>query len=261
VIRLSAAKEPFSLLALVAVTAVATGCGGAAKPQAGSSSAEAAPTVTPSRQATAAPPPLEECRSAGQGWQPLPTPGDYRPPAAGLGSGRLGVVFVNDSDNDACAWSREARALAEHGYAVAVFETVGAYEAAEVGSVAAALRRAGARRIALIGASVGARAVLQVAAERLRALVGVVALSAERKLPPNPSDLLPIGRQIQVPVLSVGSRHDPLTSFGKDTLAWDRTIPDDRALILSGGDHGVDFLTDRHRRRVRAAILAFLRSL
>jgi hypothetical protein len=64
-----------------------------------------------------------------------------------------------------------------------------------------------------------------------------------------------------MPVLSIGSRQDPLTSFGKDTLAWDRTIPDDRALVLSGNGHGVEFFANRHRRRVRAAILSFLRSL
>jgi hypothetical protein len=59
--------------------------------------------------------------------------------------------------------------------------------------------------------------------------------------------------------LSVGN--DPLTSFGKDTPAWHRTIPDDRALILSGSGHGVERLANRHRGPVRAAILAFLRSL
>ena len=102
-------------------------------------------------------------------------------------------MFANDSENVTCAWSGEARSLAEHGYAVAVFETV--------------------------------------------------------------------GRQVRVPVLSIGSRQDPFTVFGKDTAAWHRTIPDDRALIVSGDDHGVELLTDGHGRRVRAAILAFLRSL
>jgi pimeloyl-ACP methyl ester carboxylesterase len=173
------------------------------------------------------------------------------------------VVFANDSDNDACAWSSEARSLAEHGYAIAVFETVGGFgfEAQQVLAVVRALRRTGVRRIAVIGASVGARAVLQEGAQHPRDVVGLVALSAERRVTSNPSDLLPVGRQLHVPVLSIGSRHDPLTSFGKDTVAWHRTIPDDRALILSGRNHGVELLRDRHRRRVRAAILAFLRSL
>jgi hypothetical protein len=37
-------------------------------------------------------------------------------------------------------------------------------------------------------------------------------------------------------------------------------VPDDHVLLLSGGDHGVELLSDRHGPRVRAAILAFLRS-
>jgi pimeloyl-ACP methyl ester carboxylesterase len=240
-----------SRVAVVAVMLLAAGCGGE--------------RTTPARspQSAATPDPVAQCRAAGDGWQSLHISGDYRPPAARLGSGRLGVVFANDSDNDACAWSSEARALAEQGYAVAVFETVGSdsYEADETRAVAAAVRRAGAQRIALVGASVGARAVLQLAAQHPRDVVGVVALSAERRISSNPNDLLPTGRRIQVPVLSIGSRHDPLTSFGKDTLAWHRTIPDDRALVLPGSGHGVEFLTNRHRRRVRAAISAFLRSL
>jgi dienelactone hydrolase len=242
----------------VAVVAIAGGCGGEAKR---SASPSPVPTATATRRD--APPPLDDCPSAGRGWQPLATSGYYRPPAARLGGGRMGVVFANDSDNETCAWSGEARALARHGFAVAGFETVGnyGYEAQEVRAVVTALRRTGARRVALIGASVGARAVLQAAAARPRGLAGVVALSAERRIGSNPADLLSLGHRIRLPVLSVGSRRDPYTSFGKDTLAWDRTIPGDRMLMLSGGDHGVEFLTDRHRARVRAAILAFLRSL
>jgi pimeloyl-ACP methyl ester carboxylesterase len=231
--------------AIAALTAVATGCG----------SDEQRPTSQ-----RAVPGLLDECRRAGSGWQPLPTSGDYRPHAARLGDGRLGVVFANDSDNITCSWAREARSLTDHGYAVAAFETVGnsEYEAAQVLEVAGALRRAGARRIAVVGASVGARAVLQAAAERPRDVVGVVALSAERRIPPRPGDLLPVGRQLRVPVLTIGSRRDPLTQFGKDTLAWHRTIPDDRALVVRGSRHGVELLRDA---RVRAAILGFLRSL
>jgi pimeloyl-ACP methyl ester carboxylesterase len=124
--------------------------------------------------------------------------------------------------------------------------------------VARALQRTGAQKIAAIGASVGARAVLVAGAQHPPNVAGLVALSAERRLAPPPTDLLPIGRRVRVPVLSIGSRRDPLTSFGKDTLAWHRTIPDDRALVLSGDAHGVELLRNR---RVRTAILTFLRSL
>ena len=243
-------RAALAITVLAALVAAASGCGGAD-----------VPAVTTARHTT--PRPLDGCRSAGGGWQALPTSGYYSPPAAHLGRGRVGVVFANDSNNDSCAWSGEARSLAAHGHAVAVFETVGnaSYEAQQVLAVTRALRRTGVQRIALIGASVGARAVLQAGARHPGGVVGIVALSAERRIMSNQGDLLPIGRRVRVPVLSVGSRGDPLTSFGKDTRAWHRTIPDGRALILSGSDHGVDLLTDRHGPRVRSAIRAFLRSL
>ena len=244
------------VVTVLAGCVLACGCGGS-KP----SVATPVPTATAVR--ATGPEPLDRCEAAGAGWQALPTSGDYSPPsAAWLGSGKVGVVFANDSNNDACDWSREARALADHGYAVAVFDASIAYESRQAVAVADALRRAGgARRIAVIGASVGARAVLQVGAAHPPGVAGLVAMSAERRISSNPSDLLPIGRRVRVPVLTIGSRQDPLTSFGKDTTAWHRTIPDDQVLILSGGDHGVELLSHRHGPRVRAAILAFLRSL
>src|SRR4051812_17033413 len=251
------------LVAIIAVaTATAAACG--AGHNAGSPVSGAGPATTPPRPHASGPAPLGDCRSAGRGWTHLATSGQYQPSAARLGGGRLGIVFANDSVNDTCVWMPDARALATRGYAVAVFETAGnyGYEAPQVREVAAALRRAGARRIALIGASVGARAVLQVAAQHPRGLAGVVALSAERKIiPAYPRDLLPIAGRIRVPGLSVGSRGDPLTAGGQGTRAWHRTIPRDRLLLLAGSDHGVELLADRHRRRVRGAIRGFLRSL
>jgi pimeloyl-ACP methyl ester carboxylesterase len=241
-----------AFIALLAGVVLVAGCGGRATP-----TTAAVPLTSAPRSA------VETCPSAGPGWRALRTTGTYRPTAARRGSGPLAVVFANDSTNDTCAWGRAARALAERGYLVAVFETAGnwGYEAPQVREVAAALRRLGARRIALVGASVGARAVLEVAAQRPRYLVGVVALSAERRvLPAYPGDLLPIGRRVRVPALSIGSRQDALTAFGRDTRAWDRTIPDDRALIVGGDDHGVELLAHRHGRRVLAAVLAFLRA-
>ena len=161
---------------------------------------------------------------------------------------------MNDSNNDACTWSGAAHALTARGYVVAVFDGPSAsYQVDQALSVAAALRGEGVRRIVVVGASVGARAALQLGAEHPRTAVGLVALSAERRIN-NGGDLLYVGRRVHVPVLSVGSRHDPLTAYGKDTRTWDRTIPRVRTLMLPGADHGVDFLHDRHRRRVQGAI-------
>ena len=240
-------------VAVAASSALIAACGSGSRPP-------PVPTATAVR--ATGPEPLDRCPSAGAGWQALPTSGQYSPPsAAHLGSGRVGVVFANDSNNDACDWSREARALVDRGYAVAVFDASVAFESRQALAVAQALRKTGVRRVAVIGASVGARAVLQVGAERPPDVSGLVAMSAERRINSNPNDLLPIARKVRLPVLTIGSRGDPLTSFGKDTTAWHRAIPDDRVLLLSGGDHGVELLSDSHGARVRATILAFLRSL
>jgi pimeloyl-ACP methyl ester carboxylesterase len=194
--------------------------------------------------------------AAGPGWKPLPANGIYGALAARLGEGRTGVVFADDSDDDPCSWRTIARDLATHGYAVAVFKAGGGDEARQALTIGRALqRRTGAERIVLIGASVGARAVLQAGAMHPKHVTGLVALSAERRINTNPSDLLPQVRDIQKPLLSVGSTKDPLTRFGRDTRAFDQAIPTSSLLLVSGDAHGVELL---RRPRVSAAILKFL---
>jgi erythromycin esterase-like protein len=67
--------------------------------------------------------------------------------------------------------------------------------------------------------------------------------------------------RVRLPVLSIGSRGDPLTKYGRDTRAIDRRLADDRILLVGGSDHGTELLGGRHAPQVRAAILRFLRSL
>jgi pimeloyl-ACP methyl ester carboxylesterase len=250
------------VLAVVSST-VACGCGGGGNHAATSATASAdrtSPAASPPPHATA-PDPLDECKSAGRGWRPLAAPGVNGAAAARLGNGSVGVVFADDSDDDPCSWAGEARALVAHRYAVAVFRAGGGTESRQALTVAAALRRTGARRVVLIGASVGARAVLQAGAEHPRGVVGLVALSAERKISTSPADLLPLVRRVRLPVLSVGSRADPLTRHGRDTRAFDRTFTSHRLLMVDGHAHGVELLRGRHGPQVRAAILRFLRLL
>jgi pimeloyl-ACP methyl ester carboxylesterase len=234
----------------VAFTAAACGCGGGDDDH---------PPAKPSH--ATAPDPLDHCESAGRGWQPLEAGGATGAPAARLGSGRVGVVFANDSINDACSWSALARPLAAHGYAVAVFKASRGLEVDQAVTVGDALRSAGAQRVVLIGASVGARAVLQAGASHPRGVVGLVALSAERTVTNSPGDLLPDMRHVRLPVLSIGARRDPLTKYGRDTRALDRKLAHDTMLLVSGSDHGTELLGGRHGPQVRAAILRFVRSL
>jgi hypothetical protein len=255
-------RRRLGLLAVVLVAVAGCGGGGGRDQPATSTSAERttpAPTATP--PPAKAPDPLDQCEAAGPGWRPLEATGPTGAPAARFGSGRLGVVFANDSINDACSWIVEARPLAAHGYAVAVFKAARGLEPYQAVTVGTALRGAGARRVVLIGASVGARAVLQAGVAHPRGVVGLVALSAERSVSTSPGDLLPDMRHVRLPVLSIGSRGDPLTKYGRDTRAIDRRLANDRMLLVSGSDHGVELFDGRHGQRVRGAILRFLRSL
>jgi pimeloyl-ACP methyl ester carboxylesterase len=238
---------------VVALAVVACGCGGGGENTTPTSTAKP-PRATP-------PDPLDHCESAGSGWRPLEANGATGAPAARLGSGRVGVVFANDSINDPCSWSAEARALAARGYAVAVFKASRGLEVDQAVTVGDALRGEGAQRVVLIGASVGARAVLQAGVEHPRGVAGLVALSAERTVTNSPGDLLPDMLHVRLPVLSVGSRRDPLTKYGRDTRALDGELAHDTMLLVSGSDHGTELLGGRHGPQVRAAILRFLRSL
>jgi pimeloyl-ACP methyl ester carboxylesterase len=245
-----------SICLAACVAAITCACGG----DGGGRDRAERPPARVTAAPTIAPQPLDQCPSAGRGWQPL-SAGSDGPLAARLGSGRLGVVFVDDSTDDPCAWSKQARDLAARGYAVAVFKSGGGTERKQALAVAAALRRSGARRIALIGASVGARAALQAAASHPPGVDGVVSLSAERRVRTDLTDLLPVAKRVRLPVLSVGARDDALTRFGRDTRAFARALSHDRLLLVSGPDHGVELLDGKHGRRVRAAITRFLRLL
>jgi hypothetical protein len=63
-----------------------------------------------------------------------------------------------------------------------------------------------------------------------------------------------------VPSLYIGSREDGYTAFGRETREFHRVTPArvNRMLLVPGGDHGVDLLSDASGPRVRAAIVDFL---
>jgi dienelactone hydrolase len=156
------------------------------------------------------------CSGAGPGWRALAVrEHGARLNVAVLGDGAPGVVLANQSGNDPCAWVPLARELAGKGMRALVFEYDDNSRAdREVLAAARALRAAGVRHVAAIGASLGGRAVVQAAARDRGALTAAVSLSAGVN----------------------------------------------RMLLVPGGDHGVQLLSDANGSRVRAAIFAFLRA-
>ena len=179
--------------------------------------------------------------------------------AATLGAGRAGVVFANQSDGDPCDWLSLASELARRARRVAVFAYAAPGSADEVLAVARALRKTGARSVALIGASIGGRAVIEAAAQSGGTVAAAVSLSAERSVGRRP-DILPVARRVRVASLYIGSRDDGYTTFGRETRQLHRVTPArvNRMLLVPGDDHGVDLLSDANGPRVRAAIIDFL---
>jgi dienelactone hydrolase len=232
---------------VVLAAALQAGCGGKSAPSEARRSAEA-------------PAALAACRTSTPGWQRLRVAdGPAALDAAVLGHGRLAIVFANDSRNQACTWLPFARELADRGMQVALFEYASVGNPDEVRATAAALRRNGARRVIAVGASVGARSVIELAAKASPGVDAVVSLSAERQISLRYRDILPAARHVRLPSLYVGSREDGYTSFGKETIQLHDATPasTNELLLVPGDDHGVDLLAGRNGGRVRSAVLRF----
>jgi hypothetical protein len=80
------------------------------------------------------------------------------------------------------------------------------------------------------------------------ALDAGVSLSAERSVGANLREILPLARRIRLPSPYVGSRDDGYTTFGRDTRQFHQVTPAkvNRMLLVPGGDHGVDLLSDEN---------------
>jgi dienelactone hydrolase len=111
-----------------------------------------------------------------------------------------------------------------------------------------------------VGASVGGRAVVELAAKPSPGVDAVVSLSGERQIGPSYPDILPDARRVELPILYAGSRGDGYTLFGKETAELHEATPAqiNELLLVPGSDHGVDLLSGRQGDRVRAAILSFV---
>jgi pimeloyl-ACP methyl ester carboxylesterase len=215
----------------------------------------------PSTQRKAAARSLDGCipLAAGTRALTLRPPGGSRLDAALVGTGKTTFVLSDESDENLCSWRPLVRLLRAHGYSALLYdyESPAELPADALAGVAAA-RRAGAQRVVLMGASVGARGSIKAAAQRPPGVVAVVSLSAERTVASDRTDLVKAARRVTVPTLLVGARQDPFAGGDTRPLFAALRSPHKRELIVPGSDHGTALLTDSPARaRVTAAILAF----
>jgi pimeloyl-ACP methyl ester carboxylesterase len=230
----------FSLV-LVAVA----GCGG------GHSSTTTA-TTKAKRAASSSASALDGCLRPGPGVKIADISGTT---AGFIGTGTTAVAMLNESDQNLCSWLPFARGLAARGYQAVVFDSTAAVQVDVAHAVARYLHAHGAKRVVMMGASVGARATLAAAASKHSRIDAAVALSAEERTSNGPPDLLEVLPHLTVPTLMVYTRDDGYIG-GMDiarNLYRHVAAKDKHILILPGDAHGTATLP-----KSGVAILKFL---
>jgi pimeloyl-ACP methyl ester carboxylesterase len=228
----------FLLGLLIAVV----GCGGNGGDEAGPTTSTSGTT-----SATAAAP----CGAEGVQAVTLTTGGGTEIDAALVGVGTTGVVLGHQFRSDFCSWVPFAQQLAQRHMRALAINFVSTSLDGDMVAGARELLRRGAKRIILVGASMGGTAAL-VAATNIE-VAGVVAVSAPREF--SGLDALPAVRRLEIPVLFLAGRQDG--EFARDARRLYRaTNSQAKALVMvAGSEHGTDLLEDPEARR---ALLAFL---
>lgn len=180
------------------------------------------------------------------------------------------MVLAHQARGDLCQWVSYARRLASLGYVAFAFDfrnhgrsqQVGYARAGRLaGDVAAAIahvRARGARKVLLVGASMGGSAVLVAAANARRPVTGVVSLSGPANY--GGADAEAAVPRLRAPVLYLVAKDDGGGSFAADARAlYERTpAPDKTIEIIDGYGHGVSLVT--FPGRARTLLEQFLRS-
>jgi pimeloyl-ACP methyl ester carboxylesterase len=178
-----------------------------------------------------------------------------------FGRGTTAVVLAHQSRGSLCQWLRYSRRLATLGYRVLAFDfrnsglsqRVGAARsyrlAADVTAAVKYVRSRGARKVYVVGASMGGAAALVSGAHVRPPVAGVVSLSAPATFAG--VDAAQAVPRLNVPVLYLAAQDDGAGSFASDARALHDATPsaDKRVEILPGTSHGVSLVSAPGRAR------------
>jgi pimeloyl-ACP methyl ester carboxylesterase len=178
-----------------------------------------------------------------------------------LGSGTRGVVLTPEHGGSICQWLPFGRSLATQGYHVLAWDP-GADPLHEIPFFVDALRKDGATRVVLVGASNGANICTFAAADLRPPVDGLGWLSGEDQmfvlgLPGQPVE--PAARRLTVPVLFIAGRDDLYRSADAAAL-FARLAPSKQKKVLTvpGDEHGVEMLSGPYKSTVVPALMEFL---
>ena len=195
---------------------------------------------------------------------------------AGRTGGRVGVVVANTADGEICNWvslggdPKLTNALVADGDQVLFFDYRGtgrspktsgsrssAFDQDVLGAVAE-LRRRGAKRIVLVGGSVGGIVSLVAATKLKPSPAAIIGLSASGTSPPfTDSDGGTAATKLHAPLLLVVAHDDVLAtarSLFKASSAKDKQL-----LVVPGSSHAF-FGLDPSGPKIRARVLTLIRA-
>lgn len=253
----SRARPPLTCLSLVTCLALIGGC--ATGPPAAPAGSAASSARAPAGPAASPSPSLDGCLPGARS-QIRTVPVPDAPLTVGItGTGHRTVILSNESDENLCSWLPLTRRLTALGYRVVLWDYAGGEPAAELLALTRWMRRSGAARIVLLGASEGAKASLVAAARLGHDVRGVVSLSAESVLLPGIEVARSVAR-LRCPLLLVTAAQDPYGS-AQAASAFLAAGPgrDKRLVRVPGADHGTALLSGPAAATVLPAVLTFLR--
>jgi len=186
-----------------------------------------------------------------------------------VGSGTAGVVLGHQGNKNLCSWLPFAKTLAGRGYmALALdFRGYGHSDLApgkvkqtaadlDVAAGVAELRRRGAERVIIIGASLGALGGVIAAATIEQKVQGVVQISGPAAC--CSMDAAAAVPKLRVPILYVVSKEDAEVYEPIKKMYADTRVAEKKLLELEGSDHGTDILDGEHAQELSDALLAFV---
>ena len=212
--------------------------------------------------------------SAGRAWDNCtPQQGDLRFQASDgtrlvghkFGSGRVAVVLAHESRGWLCDWVPYAKRLAARGYLAFPFDFRGYGDSQmhpvsnvrldrDVAAAAKTLRGLGAKKVFLVGASIGGSAVIHAAADVRPLVNGVVSVSGAADL----VDATPAAKRLHVPALFIAGRYDLDFAANARRLYSATPAKDKKVVIVASGEHGTRLVAAE--AKVRTAIETFLGS-
>lgn len=173
-----------------------------------------------------------------------------------MGQGPRGVVIAHQVNDGMCNYLDLARDLVDRGYRVALYSQVD--PSSDIPGWTGQLAAAGASKVVLLGASIGAMGSLQVAQDLAPPVTGVISLSALSGLDGNlyVDDVV---SRLRLPVLFIASEDDP-DGGGPTARGFMKLCPsrDKQVLVVPGSDHGIGVTLGPSRVKVLPRIHRFL---